>query len=104
MQHPGAMSLDEQLYLHRMNRFRNPVPVSDHAFVVRRRLMTMIFNFARTGNPTPTSQVILQNIRWPQVTDELEFLDIGHNLTVGTHPFKERMDMWRDFDRRFNKF
>lgn len=95
---------DDQMYLHRMNRFRNPVPVSDHAFVVRRRLFTIILNFARTGNPTPIPQGILQNIQWPRVSDNLEFLDIGEDLTVGTHPFKERLDLWRDFDRRFNKF
>lgn len=92
------------MYLHRLNRFRTPVPLSDHAYTVRRRMLRMMVNFGRYGNPTPTRDRLLQNIQWPQVTDNLDFLDIDHDLTVGTHPFKERMDLWRDFDRRFNKF
>jgi hypothetical protein len=88
-----------------MNRFRNPVPRTDHAYTVQNRYLRLMLNFGRFGNPTPnTRDRLLQNIQWPQVTDDLEFLDIGENLVVGTHPFKERMDLWRDFDRRFNKF
>lgn len=104
MEHPGATVFDDQMYLHRMNRFNNPVPAHDHAHTVRRRFLRMIINFARTGNPTPTRDPLLQNIRWPEVSDNLDFLDIGENLVVGTHPNKERFDLWRDFDRRFNKF
>jgi Carboxylesterase family len=104
MEHPGAMMFEDQFYLHRFNRFNNPVPSHDHAYTVRRRFLRMVINFARTGNPTPSREPLLQNIQWPQVSDDLDFLDIGHNLTVGTHPNKERFDLWRDFDRRFNKF
>ncbi|CAG9798541.1 unnamed protein product [Chironomus riparius] len=101
----GTTSFDDYMYLHRMNRFRNPVPRSDHAYTVQDRYLRLMLNFGRFNNPTPNSQDrLLQNIQWPQVTDNLEFLDIGENLVVGTHPFKERMDLWRDFDRRFNKF
>ncbi|CRK97482.1 CLUMA_CG010871, isoform A [Clunio marinus] len=103
-QYPGATMFDDQMYLHRMNRFDLPVPRTDHAFIVRRRFIRMIRNFAFHGNPTPSREILLQNIRWPQVSDNLDFVDIGHDLVVGVHPFKDRMDMWRDFDRRFNKF
>lgn len=104
MQYPGAIMFDDQMYVHRMNRFNNPVPLTDHAYTVRRRMIRMIVNFGKYGNPTPSRDRLLQNVRWPQVTDNLDFLDINHDLTVGTHPFKQRMDLWRDFDRRFNKF
>jgi Carboxylesterase family len=102
MDYPGATMFDEQFYLHRINRQRNNVPRRDHAFTVQARFMRLIMNFARTGNPTPRRESLLQNVVWPQVTDNLEYLDIGHDLKVGTQPFKERMDLWRDFDRRFS--
>jgi Carboxylesterase family len=98
------MMFEDQMYLFRFNRQNNPIPLSDHAYTVRRRLLRMFVNFGRFGNPTPVRDALLQNIQWPQVTDDLEFLDIDHDLTVGNNPFKERMDLWRDFDRRFNKF
>ena len=104
MDNPGAMMFDDQMYLHRLNRFTTPVPASDHATTVRLRFLRLIINFAFHGNPTPRPERLLQNVVWPQVTDDLDFLDIGQDLVVGTHPFKERMDLWRDFDRRFNKF
>jgi hypothetical protein len=92
------------MYLNRFNRFRTPVPRNDHAYIVQARLLRLMINFGRTGNPTPRRERLLQDVIWPQVTDDLEFLDIDHDLTVGNHPFKERMDLWRDFDLRFNKF
>jgi hypothetical protein len=95
---------DDQMYFHRLNRFNNPVPRFDQAYTVQRRFIRLIMNFAWFGNPTPRRERLLQNIQWPTVGDERDFLDIDQDLTVGTHPFKERMDLWRDFDRRFNKF
>lgn len=101
----GTAFSDDQFYLHRLNRFRNPVPRTDPAYTVQARFLRLMLNFGRYGNPTPNPRdQLLQNIQWPQVTDDLEFLDIGENLVVGSHPFKDRMDLWRDFDRRFNKF
>ena len=101
----GTAKYDDYMYLHRMNRLRNPVPLTNHAYTVQDRYLRLMINFGRFGNPTPfPNDPLLQNIRWPQVTDEMEFLDIGRRLEIGNHPFKERMDLWRDFDRRFNKF
>jgi len=101
----GATMEDDFMYLHRMNRQRNPVPLIDHAYTVQERFLRLVINFGRFGNPTPFRfDPLLQSTQWPQVTDNLEFLDIGRHLVVDNHPFKERMDLWRDFDQRFNKF
>jgi carboxylesterase type B len=104
MEHPGATMFDDAMYIFRMNRQTNPVPLHDHAHTVQLRFIRMIVNFAWTGHPTPTPEPLMQNIRWPEVTENLDFLDIGEDLVVGMHPNKERFDLWRDFDRRFNKF
>lgn len=52
-------------------------------------------NFARNGDPNPTKQDPLINVTWkPAEKDQVHFLDIGENLTVGVNPEAGRMAFW----------
>lgn len=95
---PGAMHGDDLGYLFDLSVL--PVLPSNHANVVRRRLTTMWTNFAKTGNPTPTTDALITSL-WPRVQGNLEFMDIGENLLVGSNPGRERMALWNDLKERY---
>ncbi|XP_049777138.1 venom carboxylesterase-6-like [Schistocerca cancellata] len=63
------------------------------------KIMTKLWtDFARTGNPTPTHELV----NWPRVNsdDLLEYLDIGQTLQVKKGLFQERVDFWRSLPLR----
>ncbi|KAJ8924090.1 hypothetical protein NQ315_006871, partial [Exocentrus adspersus] len=59
-----------------------------------RRFVKLWTNFAKYGNPTPDEElgVILEPLKLGQ----LNFLDIGNELTVGVNPESERIDLWKE--------
>lgn len=91
---PGAMHGDDMGYL-----FPTSIPVlpSNHAHVVARRYVRLFVDFAKYGNPTPTTDALITTI-WPRVTstDNMEFMDIGHDLVAGRNPHGERMRLWNE--------
>lgn len=96
---PGAMHGDDLGYMFDLHVI--PVLPSNHANVVRRRYVGMMTNFAKTNNPTPTTDSLITTI-WPRVTpNNMEYLDIGENLVAGTHPMRERMALWNDLKARY---
>lgn len=65
---------------------------------VRKRMLLMWTNFAKTGNPTPKKDSRLQNITWPTALSEkgnVKCLDIGVNLTILYNPEEEQYRMWK---------
>ncbi|KAK5645312.1 hypothetical protein RI129_006612 [Pyrocoelia pectoralis] len=55
--------------------------------------------FAKTGNPNPTTPHPLINVTWkPAKKNELNFLDIGENVTVGVNPESTRMRFWDEIE------
>ncbi|KAK5645314.1 hypothetical protein RI129_006614 [Pyrocoelia pectoralis] len=57
-------------------------------------------SFAKTGDPNPASQDPLINVIWKAVKqDEMNFLDIGENLTVGVNPERTRMRFWDEIEK-----
>lgn len=65
--------------------------------VALRRMTKLWCNFARYGNPNGIKKNPLINVYWPSVQDgQLNFLDIGENLTVGVNPEAHRMAFWED--------
>lgn len=89
---PGAMHGDDMGYL-----FPNSIPAlpSNHAHVVRRRLVRLWTNFCKTGNPTPTTDALITAV-WPRVANNMEYLDIGTELVPGTNPKGDRMALWNN--------
>jgi carboxylesterase type B len=52
-------------------------------------------NFAKFGNPNPQDKS--EAPEWKPVTrNEINFIDIGENITADVDPEPERMQFWRD--------
>ena len=48
-------------------------------------------------NPTPHKEKLLQYQIWSPInpaSKDVDFLDIGRNLVMGTNPHKEDVDFW----------
>lgn len=92
---PGAMHGDDLGYL-----FPNSIPAlpSNHAHVVRRRLVRLWTNFGKYGNPTPITDELITAL-WPRVGNNMEYLDIGEDLVPGTNPKGDRMALLNELKR-----
>ena len=101
-EYPGAMHGDDLFYLNRLNVAVTPVLPGDEAFRVQRQVVRMWTNFIRFGSPTPSIIDVLLRVRWPLMTVNEDFLDIGSNLQPGNRPFQIRMAVWDSFEQRFN--
>lgn len=88
---PGAMHGDELGYMFDSSNL--PILPTNHALVVRRRFNRMWTDFAKYGTPTPVTDPLITTT-WPRVTNNLEFMDIGHDLVVGNNPFGSRMELF----------
>lgn len=67
-----------------------------------RRVTKLWANFARYGNPNPIKSVPFINVQWPPVKEgQLNFLDIGENLTVGVNPEAKRMEFWDEIFKQY---
>uniref|UniRef100_A0A182FPJ5 Carboxylesterase type B domain-containing protein n=1 Tax=Anopheles albimanus TaxID=7167 RepID=A0A182FPJ5_ANOAL len=103
--HPGAVHTDELPYLfHIPAVMLDPVPDTSHANTVSDRIVRMWANFARTGNPTPSPETLLQNIQWPSVEGPSgqRYLSIGHDLAPSTlSPNPSRMAQWYNLQQSY---
>lgn len=100
--YPGAMHADDIPYLFSVSRIPAVILPSNHANVVRRRMCRLWANFAKFGNPTPVTNDALITATWPRMTNNLDYYDIGHDLTPRTNPFATRLNLWQDLRQRFS--
>lgn len=91
--YPGAVHADDLFYMWSMTRLPPPLLPTNPAITTRRRMVRMWSNFAKSGNPTPTTDAAVNQI-WSPVQGSQEFMDIDTNLIPGTYPNPERMEMW----------
>jgi hypothetical protein len=69
-------------------------PGSDEDVGIK-RFVKLWTNLAKFGDPNPKGKDPVINIKWKPVTkNEVNFLDIGKNLTTGANPEPERMSFW----------
>lgn len=62
-----------------------------------KRFTKLWTNFAKNGDPNPKEKTSLINITWdPTCKNELNYLDIGENLTIGVNPDAGRMQFWNE--------
>lgn len=61
-----------------------------------KRMTKLWTNFAKFGNPNPADEDDLIDVAWEPVKSEKEinFLDIGEELSAGVNPEAERMAFW----------
>lgn len=97
----GAVHGDDLFYMWSMTRFPPPLLPTNDAITTRRRMVRMWGNFARTGNPTSTTDLIIGTTNWDPVFGTQEFLDIDTNLVSGRWPLRERIDFWNDLERDY---
>ncbi|PSN30850.1 hypothetical protein C0J52_16131 [Blattella germanica] len=70
-------------------------------YTTLKRIVKMWTNFAKTGNPTPVSNPLLQNVTWSPVTALDNFyLEIGNDLIVKRNLENDRMSFWKNIYTR----
>lgn len=95
---PGAMHADDLGYLFDLSNL--PILPSNHANVVRRRMVRMWTDFAKHGNPTPVTDALITT-QWPRCTAAMDYMDIGEQLVAGTNPEGERMAFIERIKQRY---
>uniref|UniRef100_A0A182QA60 Carboxylic ester hydrolase n=1 Tax=Anopheles farauti TaxID=69004 RepID=A0A182QA60_9DIPT len=101
---PGAVHGDELCYLFDTKAFIvGEVPAGSHAITVRQRMLRLWTNFARYGNPTPTSDALLQGISWrPLSAGTIDStLNVGHDLVLEPNPIAERYNQWQNLAQQY---
>ncbi|CAH0761910.1 unnamed protein product [Diatraea saccharalis] len=98
LHHAGHM--DELGYLFK-NEIMKDVEPTPQDLKMRERMVRMWTNFAKSGNPTPEENYYL-TVTWLPVTrDNLYYLNLGSELSLGSNPDKEKMDFW---DEVYSKY
>ncbi|CRL02968.1 CLUMA_CG016255, isoform A [Clunio marinus] len=94
----GACHADDMFYLFKPS-FPIPMFPWDQAIQVRRRQVRLWANFAKFGNPTPTTDNLVNTI-WP-VYDEASkaYLEMGKDLSIKYD--QPRLKPWHDYQMRF---
>jgi len=98
--YPGACHIDDVFYVFTT---KIPIPVwpFSHSVQVRKRHIRLFTNFAKYGNPTPTTDDLITTL-WPKYNlENEEFLEIGDELFVKHHHNQERLKVWHEFQKRF---
>ncbi|PSN34294.1 Esterase FE4 [Blattella germanica] len=66
-------------------------------YTTLKRMVKLWTNFAKTGNPTPEADPLLQNITWtPAKALDRFYLDIGRDLVLKRNLQNDRMSFWED--------
>ncbi|XP_022127103.2 juvenile hormone esterase [Pieris rapae] len=88
----GAAHSDDVGYIFKTKRLRGKG--SDVDFLVLDRMTKMWANFVKYGNPTPEITELLP-IAWPvATTQQLNYLNIDQELSLGMRPFHNRFAFW----------
>lgn len=90
----GVVHADDLLYLFPTFYTPSIKPGSPEDLYIQ-RFVKMWTNFARHGEPTPEADETLNHVKWkPMSHDNLELLDIGHELKMIENVDGERLKIW----------
>ncbi|XP_018575290.1 juvenile hormone esterase-like [Anoplophora glabripennis] len=91
---PGASHVDDLGYLFK-NDIIPPFQPGSIEDISVRRFVKLWTNFAKYGNPTPDEKEL--GITWKLAEKgQLNFIDIGNELTNQVNPEPERMQLWKE--------
>ncbi|XP_072946635.1 bile salt-activated lipase-like [Epargyreus clarus] len=91
----GASHSDDLGYLFDLPTLTGTPTAEDQ--VIIDRITTLWTNFAKYGDPTPTTTDLFP-VRWLPVTrDSLNYLNLTNPLAVSTRPFHQRLTFWDFF-------
>ncbi|CAH1106188.1 unnamed protein product [Psylliodes chrysocephalus] len=78
---------------------------SDADYITRNRMVQLWTNFAKTGNPTPKKEALLQHIVWPanNGSDQLKYLEINTDLKVISQPNSNKINFWRKMYKGYGR-
>ncbi|KAJ8920365.1 hypothetical protein NQ315_005229 [Exocentrus adspersus] len=70
-------------------------------YLTRNRVVKLWTNFAKSGNPTPVRDPLLQNIQWtPANGENVAYLEIDKDLQVSANPNSRDITFWKSlYDR-----
>ncbi|KAJ3638223.1 hypothetical protein MTP99_001625 [Tenebrio molitor] len=93
---PGVCHADDLGYLFKNLLTPDIEPGSEEDLAIK-RFVKLWTNFAKFGDPNPKVKDPVIDVKWKPVTkNEVNFLDIGKDLTTGINPEPERMNFWED--------
>lgn len=91
----GACHADELSYLFKCRMLPGDMEPDSPEEVISKRLVKLWTNFARFGNPNSKEDDELLNVEWEPVgRDDLNYLNIDRDLSVGVNPEAARMEFW----------
>ncbi|XP_066249553.1 carboxylesterase 4A-like [Euwallacea similis] len=98
----GVAHGEEINYLWKRESNINNAPNED--ILTRKRLLRLWSNFAKTGNPTPIQEELLQNITWPLANvKSMTFLNISTKLEIDSNVERYSIQFWDEiFSRNGN--
>ncbi|XP_067007339.2 juvenile hormone esterase isoform X2 [Anabrus simplex] len=96
---PGSGHGDEGGYIFNPEVLNTEVPPDSKDALTRARMVKLWTNFAKTGNPTPEADPLLPNAWQPYTAVNPCYLQIGEELTMEKHLFKERIKFWEELYR-----
>lgn len=69
-----------------------------------RRMVKLWTNFARTGNPTPEADPLL-NVNWDPIrSEDMKLLNIEDRLEMCENPDIDRAKMWESLEEKFSSY
>lgn len=97
----GAGHGDELSYIFTQTR-RSPAEPGSVVDSAIKRLTTIWTNFAKYGNPNSKENDGIVNVEWkPVAKDELNYVNIDKDLSIGVNPEAERIAFW---DRLYESY
>ncbi|XP_050515729.1 esterase B1-like isoform X1 [Diabrotica virgifera virgifera] len=91
----GACHADDLGYLFQAPLKPNNLVRGETELTAIRRFVKLWTNFAKYGNPTPQGNDL--NLTWNPVNqEEVNYLDIGEELTMKMNPEPERLKLWKE--------
>ncbi|KAJ4435620.1 hypothetical protein ANN_18236 [Periplaneta americana] len=91
---PGACHGDEITYLFRVDLLPVTIDEGTPEYQTSLRLARMWANFAKTGNPTPKQDALLNNTKWKPISEsDFPYLSIDKNLEI-KHDLRNNNPVW----------
>ncbi|XP_023312047.1 venom carboxylesterase-6-like [Anoplophora glabripennis] len=91
----GVVHHDDLIYLFYISKLFPWFNATSPEVEMVEKLTTLYANFAKTGNPTPTSTDKLDSVKWePFTLKDQKYLDIGKKLIMNEKLYEERYAEW----------
>nr|CAI5851521.1 unnamed protein product [Callosobruchus analis] len=92
----GIVHFDDLIYLFQNDKlfpaFKETTPIEIEMVT---KLTTLMYNFAKTGNPIPTPSENLDNVKWePFTVKDQRYMEIGNKMSMHERLHEKRFSEW----------